>query len=493
MCSTCEVDVAEVVCFCDYPLATLCQGQCLQKHRSSLGFHFEVPISVSPDVAKENFGACQHWLFGLRRAQLALKKNIATIETFEGEIKAACEHIEREIATLKGEYKAAIAKLKQTVAEMIEAAIGETTAQAFHSEPQFTCPLSEWIWWGASPANTSNLRLYSASIQIGDIHKVILVNIEPLSPSLPLFPFTQSGKPTLGISNNLCVSAITEIGLRNRQFPGLLESQLRVKELKLSKGVEIEILQKAEIKDEKADFVTAPMIEAKDQRDGVAAENRVSEKLEKIPMEEEKAKNREIRPEYLPVNIPQVASYQEKRQNSGLFPSQSQCRVCQLRFIPEDEAYFCPAACRCRHCVIEAVVEVPAANVCKYCQRPFQSNVLQLANMGRKRCHVCGIVVKQEEVATTSCTICIKCVIISEEKTFLGLWTHKGKCQYHSATLFPVNMQYYRAVREKDAYSACCSFNLIEGKQLNCGHYVCRTHSEHLKFCRTCKKAVQRQ
>ena len=95
MCSICEVDAAEVVCFCDYPLATLCQGQCLQKHRSSLGFHFEVPISVSPYVAKENFGACQHWLFGLRRAQQALRKNIATIETFEVEMKAAFEHIER--------------------------------------------------------------------------------------------------------------------------------------------------------------------------------------------------------------------------------------------------------------------------------------------------------------------------------------------------------------------------------------------------------------
>jgi len=477
LCSTCKVDAAEVVCFCDYPLTTLCQGRCIRKHRQSPGFHFESPVWVCSRVDKDNFSAYQSWLFNLSRAQQALRKNNAAVEALEGEIEAIFEHIEREIAALKGEYKAAIAELKHTVAEMIEAAIEETTAQAFHSELQFTCPLSEWIWWGASPANTGNLRLYNTSIQIGDIHKVILVNIQPLSPSLPLFPFNQSAKPTLGISSNLCIS---EIGLGNRQFPGPSESQLKAKELKLSKGVEIEILQKVEIKGKKTDFVAAVM--AEDQRKWVTAGNQMT------PMEEEKAINRETRPLF-PANIPQVTVSQKKRQNSDLL----QCKTCQLRYIPEDEAYFCPQACRCRHCVIEALVEVRGADICTCCQFSFKPNVLQLVNMGWKRCHVCGIVVKQEEVATASCTICIKCVTISEEKTFLGLLTPKGRCQYHSVTPFPINMQYYRVIREKDAYSACCSFNLIEGKRLNCGHYVCRTHSEHLKFCRTCNKAVQRQ
>jgi len=73
----------------------------MQKHRNSRGFHFEMPIYTSPIVAKENFGACQHWLFRLRRARQALRKNIATIETFEGEIKAAFEHIEREMENIK--------------------------------------------------------------------------------------------------------------------------------------------------------------------------------------------------------------------------------------------------------------------------------------------------------------------------------------------------------------------------------------------------------
>jgi len=213
MCSTCQIDTAEVVCFCDYPLAALCKGQCLQKHRKDPKFHFEMPIYASTYVSRENFSACQNWLFGLRRAQQALKKNIATIETFEGEIKAAFEHIEREIATLKEEYKAAIAGLKQTVAGMIEAAIGETTAQAFHSEPQFTCPLSEWIWWGANPANTGDLLLYRFSANAGNretIGQLISVEVERLGTFLPELPLhlVSTQKTALQISSPLCSLSI---------------------------------------------------------------------------------------------------------------------------------------------------------------------------------------------------------------------------------------------------------------------------------------------
>ena len=213
LCSTCQIGTAEVVCFCDYPLAALCQGQCLQKHRQMPKFHFEMPVYASTYVSRENFSACQNWLFGLRRAQQALKKNIATIETFEGEIKTAFEHIEREIAALKEEYKAAIAGFKQTVAGMIEAAIGETTAQAFHSEPQFTCPLSEWIWWGASPANAGELLLYRFSANTREreaIGHLISVEVERFGTFLPELPlhlvYTQ--KTALQISSSLCSLSI---------------------------------------------------------------------------------------------------------------------------------------------------------------------------------------------------------------------------------------------------------------------------------------------
>ena len=103
MCSACEVDAAEVVCFCDSPLATLCLGQWLQKHRSIPKFRFEMPVNQSLSVTRDNFSAAQNWAFGLNKAQQALSKNIAAI--FAGGLEIAFGHIEREIATLKGSIK----------------------------------------------------------------------------------------------------------------------------------------------------------------------------------------------------------------------------------------------------------------------------------------------------------------------------------------------------------------------------------------------------
>lgn len=111
MCRACGMD-AEFVCFCEFPLATLCPGQCLQKHRSQAGFHFEMPVYITPFVQKENFAACQSWLFNLSRAQQALRKNIASIDAFEVDIGSAFEHVKQQIEAMKEEYLAAIRAIK---------------------------------------------------------------------------------------------------------------------------------------------------------------------------------------------------------------------------------------------------------------------------------------------------------------------------------------------------------------------------------------------
>jgi len=629
MCSTCEVDAAEVVCFCDYPLATLCQGQCLQKHRSSLGFHFEVPISVSPYVAKENFGACQHWLFGLRRAQLALRKNVATIETFEGEIKAAFGHIEREIAALKEKYKAAIEELKQTVAGMIEAAIGETTAQAFHSEPQFTCPLSEWIWWGANPANTGDLLLYRFSANTGDretIGQLVYVELERLGTFLPELPLhlVSTQKTALQISSPLCsLSILPRIevkldlqSLMPAMLPRIVEKataaikeerkQLKFADLRLqptdmrkpespygqnrlglcptcgrntvngncdycfarelsnqrpisASEPEFSSEKKAHLLDfpiipssqspqhpdfnklqekpldpraqpldesapgEKASTAKALAMAAAARYQGhileyceiTGAEGGKGEKAVRMKAESGnvcltgvKRDNSQLRNEEEHKTAPREDATQRRegplasgglrkveelveRPGLGAVTKRIRCAICQSPYSREDEAYFCPGACRCRRCAIEILVEVPADYTCKWCGGSFEPEVLRAANMGRKRCHVCGIAVDIAEMASGKCLICIKCVVLSNEREYFILPMIKGKCRLHPKTLFPIDTQYYKIVRERDLHFACCSFDYNERKVLHCGHTVCATHQKHLRFCRSCQAPVK--
>lgn len=191
MCTSCKENVAEWVCFCDYPLAVLCTGQCLQKHRKKTGFHFETPVYSLPNVTKEDFSAYQTWLFGLKRAQQEVIKNIAGIEEFEEEVVTAFEHVEKEIGDMKRACQAAIQTLKQTISEMINTAVGETTAQALDPVPQFTTILSQWIWWGASPGNKADLQFYRPSTHIGDrdaIFELISIEMKPLMAFLPELP-----------------------------------------------------------------------------------------------------------------------------------------------------------------------------------------------------------------------------------------------------------------------------------------------------------------
>lgn len=190
----------------------------------------------------------------------------------------------------------------------------------------------------------------------------------------------------------------------------------------------------------------------------------------------------------LPANLPE--------EDSGLETSDSQgkprkCRTCNAPYTREDEDYFCPGACRCRRCAVEALVEVPTPCICKLCGGQYQPEVLKRANMGRKRCHVCGIAVDIAEMTSNmKCIICIKCVVISEERTFLVIPKIKGKCRLHPKTLYSIDTQYYQSIRERDPHSACCSFEYTEGKVLKCGHTVCATHQKHLLFCRACQAPV---
>ena len=192
------------------------------------------------------------------------------------------------------------------------------------------------------------------------------------------------------------------------------------------------------------------------------------------------------------VNLLDDTESEQRTRSGGTHLKRNKCTICQATYSREDEAYFCPGACCCRRCVIEALVDVNLANVCEFCKGQFDPTVLAIAAMEKKRCHVCGIVVDKGEMdPSAKCPICIKCVLLSSEREFWVIPTIKGRCRIHEKTLFSIDNAYYNTVRGRDPHSACCSFETTKGEVLVCGHSVCATHQEHLRFCRGCRNPIE--
>jgi len=524
-------------------------------------FHFEMPVYASAYVSRENFSACQTWLFGLSRAQQALKKNIAAIETFEGEIKAAFEHIEREIETLKGEYRAAIAGLKQTVAGMVEVAIEETTAQAFMSEPQCSCPLSSWIWWGANPANTGDLLLYRFSVNAGNreaIGQLISVEVERLGTFLPELPLhlVSTQKAALQISSPLCslsilprIEALDPLdycptyghnrisGNGNSCFSSELANQrlipasgpqfspekrtnpldvFLISSSPFPQHPDLDKLQSYRVKTHMA-FPTIHRGRTVNERKVTVSEG--GERGKKAARMKTASGNLaptgeiwvdlELKTEEEHIKGPRenaaqksacrLVSDEQVRDNErvprtalGTVAKRTSCVVCQAHYTPEDNHYFCPGACRCHRCVIEGIYD--EMSTCTYCRKVFSVNVSSLVSRrGKRRCHVCGIVVGYEELqASALCAICSRCVLIGPEVLSQKA---KGRCRLHQEDTFDIDKDYYTDLqrRMKLELWACCPRATSDDRRLGCGHYVCAVHREHLEFCRTCQTPVNFQ
>ena len=172
----------------------------------------------------------------------------------------------------------------------------------------------------------------------------------------------------------------------------------------------------------------------------------------------------------------------------GPLPQNTNCMVCQAKYTSEDIPYFCPQACRCRRCVVEGLFG-HKTRICKHCNKAVSQEAWEMIIRDKGRCHVCGIVVGTEEIEINSpCTICYQCVKTIPEKY---LRKEKGQCPTHTSNIFDVDSGYYREFRLKLKFStsACCSFATARDTRLDCRHYVCATHQEHLKSCRNCHAA----
>ena len=435
MCSTCQTNPAKSLCFCDYPLTAFCSGQCMEKHRSLPGFHFEMPISQSPSVTRENFSAYQTWVFGLSRAQQALRKNLSTIQSFEGELEAAFGHIEKEIAALKGEYKEAIARLKQTIAAMIEPAIGETTAQALSPDPQFAFPLSGWIWEKADPSTPGNLQLYHMTIKIGDkgdILKLISAEFERNSSVLPEFPFK-----TTEISN---ANLTTYRPISNR----LLNSSL----------------PRASVDD------TAEL----------SLRSKHSRSLNPL-ISQESVPYKRFAPSLSAQITPKSSS--------------STCKTCTYASSAKSQISRCPNSCECRVCLAESILAPNSKQQCPYCSLPYSQAISTPILEEYVRCHVCGLVVRKTKLdPEIPCHPCQSCVVIYSETSFWLFSSQVRTCPECEST--PRGMQEAGKGRSGEELSACCERSLDGGSGLECGHFVCKAHSGSLKRCRACHKEVSR-
>ena len=442
MCSICQVDPAKSICLCDYPVHILCQGQCVDKHRKIPGFHFEMPVSQLSSVNRDNFSANQTWIFGLSRAHQALRKNIAAIEAFEVEIEASFGQIEREIADLKGEYKAAIQTLKRNIADMIDFAIGETTAQALTSDPQFSSPLSATIWESAHPGNTTSLQLYRLSVNIADkgaILPLICAEVQRNYPILPEFSLKNAvifKSPTViqNVPNSSVYPSLP-------QYPAYenAETTLRSKHFRPATPL-------------------APQ--------------------ESLP--------------YKRISAPfsnQIATIQPAMLLSTPQSPPNICKSCGFQGSAKFHISQCPNVCECRLCLIEAILEPDSLLQCLHCNLPYSQTITIPILADYTRCHSCGLAVQKKEIDTeVSCHPCKYCISVGVETSYWLFSTQIHICSACEPCEETSARQYGGKGGEK--LSACCERSLDGGRELGCGHFVCNTHETRLKRCRACHKKV---
>jgi len=198
ICSACETDPAELVCFCSFPLVKLCPGLCFSKHCLQPRFHFPAAISITPLISRDNFYEWHYHLLSLTQAQQMLKNSLASIDAFTAEVEAACIQVERVIQ----ECRSAVQVWKQEVSDLVQVAIAETMSQAFSTQPDFSCMLSASVW-----NHTANTPLYSTSLRFPDredILELLSIRVEPISPCLPQFPLACMN-PALALSGPMNV------------------------------------------------------------------------------------------------------------------------------------------------------------------------------------------------------------------------------------------------------------------------------------------------
>lgn len=480
VCSLCQSLPASLTCFCEFPLPLLCPS-CIHKHTPSFLPHYPFPLRIQPYVTMDNYMECKEWLLRLNQAHLNLRKGVTKLNDIEEALEAVWREVDEEIAEMKRRYRAAVQQLKADVSQMVEAAIAETTEYAFNKSHQYVSPIGDWVRSSKKLRNLEDSMLYETRVKTGEIEKIIDVELKAKWPSLPQFP-TYIGKPQRkmpAISGAICRISIV---------PSRWNSDLR--EEKRAIFSTVDLFEPGEQQEEEAAYSLRYSPVKPDPRPPGRTNScghiRPTRDLSFSPQIDYSRKP--LIPE-APSSIdssPFKASFTPVIIEESLIRA-SQCRVCLAKFTPADFNYHCSSSCRCKRCAVEAL---SGSNVCicKLCRREIPAEVIALVNRETQRCHVCGIAVENREMErAASCNICCKCVTIVVNSKVSEGQRRKGHCRLCRDVFFNINEEVYREIKLKWLNSACCGGNGKGDERLQCGHFVCKTHKEHLKSCRVCQ------
>ena len=429
----------------------------------------------------DNYIECKEWLLRLNQAHLNLRKGVAKLSDIEEALEAVWREVDEEIAEMKRRYRAAVQQLKADVSQMAEAAIAETMEYAFNKSHQYVSPIGDWVRSSKQLRNLEDSMLYESRVNIGEIEKIIDVELKAKWPALPQFP-TYIGKPqgkTPAISGPICRISIVP-GRRNCGY----------REEKSVIFSSVDLLQAGELQEEEPAYSLRYSPVKPDPRSASRTSScghiRPALDLSFSPQMDYSRKS--PKPE-IPSSLefsPFQASFTPILIEESLLRA-SQCRVCLAKFTPADFNYHCSSSCRCKRCAIEAL---SGSNVCicKVCRREIPAEVIALVNRDTQRCHVCGIAVENREMErAASCKICCKCVSIVVNSKVSAGQRRKGHCRLCRDVFFNINEELYRDIKLRWLNSACCGGNVKGDEKLQCGHFVCKTHKERLKACRTCQ------
>lgn len=162
-CSLCSTNLASQFCICSN-LPQFCSA-CKATHETKPGFHFSLPLAGLDYVTPQNQSQYKVWLVCLSNSQEKLLENLPLIDQCRREIEAKCGHFQDELGETKAEILQTLDQLQGNLTESIQAAIHETSANAYLGQYQPSTYLATLVWTHSSANSAEPISLFTYQVK----------------------------------------------------------------------------------------------------------------------------------------------------------------------------------------------------------------------------------------------------------------------------------------------------------------------------------------
>ena len=162
-CSTCHQRPVESFCICE-DLPAFC-AECRAVHETKVDFHFSLPLSALGTITLENQQAFRTWLLCLRNSQGKLKPNLREFEKCRADLEAVFRNVHLEVDSVKDKMLRTLETLETAVKHQVEAALRETSANAYRADYQPSSYLPCQVWAHGSQQSSLPIKVFEYQVQ----------------------------------------------------------------------------------------------------------------------------------------------------------------------------------------------------------------------------------------------------------------------------------------------------------------------------------------